>query len=1031
MNRFLLMILLVFTAPAIYGQQRSVSGQVIDASTREALPNATISIVGQTGSAQLTNEAGNFVITINGRANLVVSYAGYEPSTVAVTAGQTNITVSLTKLVAGMDEVVVIGYGTQKRKDITSAISSISADQIAEMPVTSVNMAMQGRVPGLQITSGGNQPGAGTIALIRGINSINTVNGPLYVVDGVITTGDIRELNPDDIESIDVLKDASAAAIYGSRASEGVILITTKKAKIGRASINYHGYYGVQKVVKAFDFIDGKDYELLRRLAYYDEGGNKMFLNDTTSDKRFERQIFSSLELESIRNGKSYDWPSRILQVAPITSHTISVSNGNDKNRIYLSGNYYDQDGIIKNSNFKRYSITSNGETMITQALKASINLNIAHTDNKILNQEVYYNALTMSPLYPFTDAQGNNTVVLDPTVGTSDAIINNPEILTRNPQIKNNDRILGNIAFEYKIIKDLLFRTSFATDIYYDKTMYYAPRTVNVNKSYTLGGYGSIANFNYRDFTSENTLSYNFKLNKDHDFSALAGFTFEKRRQEWNAMYGSGFPSDKTTYKNMALASNRDIVSDFFNWAIQSQLARVIYKFKDRYVFNASIRRDGVSYFGENNRFGVYPSFSAAWRLIDEPFMNAVKLKGVLSDAKIRSGYGVVGSYNRTYESVYSKMAPSAYPFNSSTAVTGYQVDFYRLANKDLKWENQKQFNLGLDLSFLNNRILFNADYYKKNNQNLLMDLQLAPSSPYNYKTINVAAMSTKGFEFRIKADVIKTQNFTWQSEFNFSTYKSQVTKLLAGVDSLRPNLKAGEAPNSLIIDYVYDGIYQISDSVAARAAGALPGSVRIKDLNGDGKYNMYDMTTIGRTTPKGWGGFWNYWNYKGFGLTVFANYMFGHSIFNKAWQDYQYSNGRRLLMKEGMNFWTEKITDARGNVIVEENTNTNIPRPNAFGKAVKTLPGGTSSFAVQKGDFIKVRNITLSYDFSKTLIDKAKLRSLTLYVQFLDPFTITKYTGVDPEISQLPSGGSWSGASYDIYPRYKTTLIGVKVGL
>ncbi len=1029
MYRLLLVISISILTFSAYAQERKVSGKVLDATTNEFLSKATVTVIGQPSKSTVTDNNGSFSLQIAGKQTIVVSFTGYTPATVLLTENQTTITVGLSRFEKGLDEVVVIGYGTQKRKDITSAISSISAEEISEVPATNLNMAMQGRVPGLQITSGGNEPGAGSIALIRGINSINTTNGPLYVVDGVITTGDIREINPDDIESIDVLKDASAAAIYGSRASEGVIIITTKRGKVGKASINYHGYYGIQKVIKAFDFIDGKDYELLRRLAYYDESGNKMFLNDTTPDKKFEKQIFSSLELQSIKDGKSYDWPGKILQDAPTTSHTISVSSGNGRNRIYLSGNYLSQDGIIKNSNFKRYSITSNGESNISDKLKSIINLNIAHTDNRILNQNAYYNALTISPLYPFTDADGNNTVVLDPTKGSL-YVINNPEIIIKNPRYRNTDRILGNLAFEYDIIKDLKFRTSFGADVYYDKQTFYAPRNINVNNSYTLGGYGAIENFNYRDFTSENTLNYHFKIAKDHDFSTLAGFTFEKRRQEWNAMYGTGFPSDKTTFKDMNLASNKTMVSDFFNWAVQSQLARLIYNFKGRYIVNASIRRDGASYFGENNRFGVFPSASAAWRLIDEPFMNDIKLKGSINDLKFRIGYGAVGNYNRNYSSVYSKMGSTGYPFGTTAPTTGYQVDFGRLANKDLKWESQNQFNLGIDMSVASNRVTLNADYYSKNNENLLMDLELPSSSAYQYKTINVAAMSTKGFEFSISADIFKSPSFKWQVKLNYSTYKSKVTKLFPGVDSLRPNLKVGEAPNSLIIDYVYDGIYQISDSVAAKAAGVKPGSVRIKDLDNNHIYNQYDMTTVGRTTPKGWGGIWSYWNYKGISLTVFANYMFGHSIFNKAYQDYLYSDGRRLLMKQGMNFWTETITDVYGSVIVDENTKTDIPRPNAFGNAVKSLPGGTSSFSVQKGDFIKVRNITLAYDFSKNMLNKLKANSFSVYVQFLDPFTITGYKGVDPEISQVRSG-TWGGGNYDIYPRYRTTLVGLKIGL
>ena len=1023
---FSLKLLMLFISIQTNAQNIISKGKVINAEDQKAVSEVSILVEGTTRGT-LTAEDGTFTLNVNEGDFLLFKSVGYDSLRLKAS---TNMTVIMVPNYTAGQEIVVIGYGRQQRKDVTSAISSISGEQLKEMPVGNINMALQSRIPGLQITSSGNQPGAGSMARIRGINSINVSNGPLYVIDGVITTGDIREINPEDVESIDVLKDASAAAIYGARAAEGVIIITTKKGVRGTATINYSGYYGIQRPVETFDFIDGKEYEMLRRLAYFDESGEVLMLNDTTIAKRFDHQLFNSFELQSIKDGRSYDWISRILQNAPIHNHTISVSSGNEKNRLYISGNYYSQDGIIKNSNLTRYSFNASGEAQITTRLKALMNTNISYVDNKILNQQIYYNALTMSPLMPYNDSAGMNTVYMDPTKGSL-FIINNPEVLTQYPTYKNDDRVLGNLGLEYKIIKDLLFKTSFSADIYNSKNYFYAPRTVNINSSYTLGGYGNIQNFNYRDYTFENTLNYDYNSNPDHSLNALVGLTFEKRRQEFNYMTGTGFPSDKTSYKDMNLATERTIGSSFHNWSLMSQLARVIYKFKDRYIFNASVRRDGSSYFGENNRYGIFPSVSAAWRVIDEPFMNSFKLNSSINDAKLRISYGVIGNYNRTYNAIYSAMTSSGYPFDGQNVVKGYQINTSYLANKDLRWEQQHQFNVGMDLAFWNNRISFVADYYNKNIKDLLLDLPLPMSTAYANQTINVAKMNTKGIDLQLKLHLVKTNNFNWQTEFNFSIFKSQITELLPGIDSLRPDLKVGEAPNSLLIDYVYDGIYQENspDSVMMQSLGVKPGSVKIKDLNNDGKINVYDMTIVGRTTPKGWGGFWNYMNYKGVSLTVFANYMYGHSIFNKAYQDYLYSDGRRLAIKEGLNFWTKEIKDVNGNIIAKENTNTNIPRPNAFGNAVKTSPTGTSSFAVQNGDYIRIRNITVGYDLPVKVLERMKLRSMNIYIQFLEPFLFTKYKGVDPEISQI-STGTWSGSSYELYPRYRTTAVGLRVG-
>lgn len=473
--------------------------------------------------------------------------------------------------------------------------------------------------------------------------------------------------------------------------------------------------------------------------------------------------------------------PAQILQVAPLQSHTISVANGNDRNRMYISGNYYNQDGIIKNSNQKRYSLNFNGETQVTQKLKAFLKTNISHLNYKILDKQTYYNALTTSPLIPFTDAKGSETVVEYPNLGYT-YIINNPNILIQYPTLKNEDRMLGSFALTYDIAKNLLFRTAINADVLNTKTMLYAPRNINYNESYTRKGYGRIENWGFRDYVTENTLNYDRNFGSNHAISAMAGFIYQHRRQTWDMMEGWTFPTDKTTYKDMSAATINKVYSDFFNWSLASGIGRIIYKFKDRYILNVSVRRDGSSYFGENNRYGTFPSFSFGWRLIDEPFMNSLKLNGAVSDAKLRVSYGIIGNYNRDYTAVYSKMGIAKYPFNGKELTTGYQLNTNRLANKDLQWEAQHQFNAGFDLGFLNNRFSITADYYNKNIRNLLMPLGLPSSSGWNEKVINIAEMNTRGVDIGIKAQIIKSKNFNWQTELNWSTYKSKVTNFCPG---------------------------------------------------------------------------------------------------------------------------------------------------------------------------------------------------------------------------------------------------------
>lgn len=1001
-RKMFLLVLLSWALVQVHAQSRQLAGKVLDAGTATPLQGATISTIGK-GASTTADAKGEFSLVVEGKVILIVSNIGYKSQSIHAGVSDSVLVVKLEKEDILLGQVVVIGYGRQKKKDITSSISSISGKELKELPVTNLNSALQARIPGMQVQNGGHQPGAGTTARIRGINSITQGTGPIYVVDGVIVTYDLREINPNDIESIDVLKDASAAAIYGARAAEGVVIITTKRALTGRTSINYDGYYGAQKMIRGYDFIDNvDDYIHLRRLGWNDEDPSAWPIGDPAVDA----QIFSAAELQSIQDHKWYDWVGAITQTGPMQSHSVSLSNGVGKNRFYLSGSYLNQEGIIKGSDFTRYAVKANMESEINSKLKIGINSNFSHLTNDIVSNEAYYNALTMSPLLPIYGEDGKPLANIDPSAGT--IVYNNPVTLTMSPIQRVDDRLIGNVFGEYKIIKDLQFRTSFGVDIYKNQQFEYYPRTTSTG--YPKNGIAKVQNFGYRDFLWENTLTYDFNPSVNHSFNFLGGATYQKRRQEWNYEEASGFPTDELTYKNMSLASSRDnISSDYFNWSISSVLGRVIYKFKDRYILNVTARRDGSSRFGSQNRYAFFPSVSGAWRLIDEPFIG-LKTRSLISDAKIRVSYGVIGNQEIPYDAIYLRMNPAAYPYNGQSQTTGYQVGSSVQGNEMLKWESQYQFNAGLDFAMFSSRIRATFDFYNKDIRNLLLQIPLPVSQGYDSKWINVAEMNTRGIDLGLKFHIIKKTSFDWQMDVNWSKYISKITSLLPGRDSLSPYLKVGEAPNSLLVDYVFDGLYQAGDDFSLNP-NARPGDVRVKDLDKNGLINQYDRTIVGRTVPEGWGGIWNYVRYKQISMTVFANYMYGHDISNRAYQDYLYStDNRRRILKDGLNYWTPT------------NTNTDIPRPNVFSRSIQTLPAGTSSFIVQKGDFIRVRNISLAYDFSQKLLTKVKLSSLRMYAQVLEPFLVTKYKGIDPEIS---------AGSYDIYPRYRTFLFGMQIGL
>jgi len=1006
------LIFLSFSLTALQAtaQQRQVQGLVKDAATHAPLPLATISIKvkGASGSTKITDSRGRFSFPAAPGTSLEVSYAGYKTQQVAVQDDSNTITILLVAGDNKLDQVVVIGYGKEKRTDLTSAISSISGKDISELPVTNLASALASRTPGVEVHSSGYAPGSGNSINVRGLNSITQSEGPLYIVDGVAITGDIRDLNPADIESVDILKDAAAAGIYGSRASAGVIIVTTKHGKAGVATIDFNMYYGIQTMNNPYHMLDAQGYYKLKKFAFND--ADPITFGVDSPDRKF----FNQYELQSIANGyKSYDWLKAVTRrAAPIQSYSLGISNGVGKNKVYFSGNYLDQKGILINTGFTRYGGHFSIESEINKVFKLGGSVNVDHNISKGVADNTYQLALTQSPLMPIFDSTGAPLVITDNSTGT--LTIRNPmtsALYTVNNSTSN--RTFANFYLEASPIRNLVLRSSIGADLLNSEYDTYYAR--NTDRGFSSNGFAEVYQTKSTDVLWENTATYSYSKG-DHDLNVVAGATYERRENTAMDMQGRQFPTDLLTFKNMGSAGIK--VQDNTNydgWIVQSLLARAIYKFKKRYILNLTGRRDGSSRFGQENRYGFFPSASVAWRLIDEPFLG-YKVKSTLSDWKIRASYGLIGNQNLPYDAIYTRYNNAQYPFNGANATSGYQVGG-TAGNPTLEWERQHQTNAGMDIAAFSNRISLSVDLYNKRITSLLMPFTLAPSSGFYNEQVNVAAMNTKGIDINFQATPVKTRNFEWQMTFNWSKYKSKVTKLFPGRDSISLALRVGQPPSGVLVNYVFDGLYQQGDDFTLNPNGK-PGDVKIKDLNHDGKITPQDQTIVGYNIPGGWGGLWNWFRYKNITMTVLASYEYGHQMnnlpyTNLTWYNTWFGNIGNVT-KEGANYWTPT------------NTHTNIPRPNAFATSLKPIPGGPdggTSYSIQKGDYIRIKSINLAYDIPGNLVQKMRLRSLNVYVQAIEPFLFTKYKGLDPD--------NGNPTQLENYPRYRTWLIGVKLGL
>jgi len=989
-----LFLFAVFTNLSAFSQQIDIKGKVLEENTKATVIGATVKVKGQKVGT-VTNANGDFNLSVKTLpTTLVVSVTGFKSQEIDVYEAEPT-TIYLAEDQNRLSAVVVVGYGTQKRSDFTGSLSSIPAE-LKGLPVTSPDRLIQGAVSGAQVTQSSGQPGGGVSIRVRGGTSINAGNEPLYVIDGFpvyngdasvdagVTSGasinPLSSINPADIESIDVLKDASATAIYGSRGANGVILVTTKSGKKGSSTVTYDAYYGIQRVARKIALLNAAEWGALKNDALKDAGKSPFYTQN---------------QLDQL--GEGTDWQDAAFRDAPIQSHTISLSSGTEKTRILLSGNYFKQDGIIINTGFERYSGKLNIDHEINKKFKIGAYLNGSFTHADVAPGSTVPNILAMVPVVSIRDANGNFTsnssygsTVANP-IATLDEAINET----------NTIRFLLNSFGEYKIIEGLTAKVSLGTDIINNKQNKYTPSTLYESSP---GGNASIGSLSTLNWLNENTLNYKRSFGSKHTLDILVGNTQQKSRTEAYIAGGSNFVSDAFTYNN--IGSGTVLVnpsSSSSEWTLQSYLARLNYGFDERYLITLTTRADGSSRFGKNNKWGTFPSAAFSWNVSNEKFLKSIKQ---ISSLKFRLSAGLTGNQEIDPYKSLARLSNYQYSF-ANTLVNGFATSSF--ANPDLTWEKTAQYNLGFDLALFTNRIQLTSDIYYKKTSDLLLEVPVPYSSSLSSAFQNLGVVENKGIEVGLKTQNL-TGKFEWTTNLIFSANRNKVLSLggaayffvtdPASTTTLPTQIiKVGESVGSFYM-YQTDGV------------DAATGNQKYKDLNIDGKITQdADRTIVGSSQPKFLASITNTFRYKNFDLSVFLNSSYGNKIFNWTRANLELGTGYTGAVATLLNRWTAT------------NTNTDMH------KAIENPAVTISDRFVEDGSYIRLKNISLGYTLPKKLISKIKLKAARIYVSGSNLVTWTNYTGYDPEVNTNGQNSISSGMDRGAYPTAKTVIGGVSI--
>ena len=1005
-------------------QTRTVSGRVTDQASGGGLPGVTVLLKGTTNGVS-TNSDGSFNLSVpdNG-GTLVFSSVGMTTQERAI-GTESQLNVALAQDAKQLSEIVVVGYGSQNKTLVTGAVTSVDAKQFEGQPVAGLDQVLQGRASGVQVTQNSGTPGGGVSVRIRGNNSISAGSDPLYVIDGVpINTGSysnvgvgnqqlnaLSDINPNDIASIEVLKDASAAAIYGSRAANGVVLVTTKHGKSGRTKVDLNYYTGVQQTIKRAEVLNGQEAQDLINEQRVNGGLAPRYVaaNPTAAQVLF--------------TGADTNWQNEIFRTAPVSNYSATVSGGDAKTKFLLSGTFFDQQGIIIASGFKRGSGRLNLEHSISDRVRVGSNLSLSRSlSNRIANDNNIYGVLSAAVLL------GSQTPVYNPdgTYGRDPfSSVENPVAAALEPTLQaRNGRLIGNVFAEVEPVKNLRLRTSFGADYLTLKEDQFLPNVL----LQAVGSNGSGTSNNRSDvnWLNETTANYTKTFNDDHNVNLLLGGSVQKSVQEGIQATATNFPGN--TIRTLAAGSLKSQASsDATVWTLVSGFARLNYDFRGKYIVAASVRRDGSSRFGKNNQYGVFPAASLAWRVGQEDFL---KDNDIVSELKVRAGYGQTGNFD--IANFASRGLFGVGVNNNANYLQQAGLVPTQIANPDLTWEKSAEYNVGVDFGVFDNRVLLSANVFERNTNKLLLNRQLPLTSGLGSISQNIGSLQNRGLEFEVTTQNVKSTDFTWTTNFNVSMIRNKVTSLVddapfaAGFAS---RVQVGESLGSFY-GFQVDRLFQTTDEIAALDAAAKlnngatavyqkdakPGDIKFVDLDNNGVINALDQKIIGSAQPNFFGGINNTLGYKGIDLNFFFQFTQGNEIYNNTRAFAEGMNGQFGQLATVRNRWTPT------------NTNTDMPR------AVNGDPNTnrrTSTRFLEDGSYLRLKTITLGYNLPTNIVSVARLQSARIYVSGQNMLTFTKYQGLDPEISTFSGTNTALGTDFLTFPQARTIQVGINIGL
>lgn len=974
----------------------AVTGVVTAQETGNPLPETRVTVTG-TRLAATAGPDGRYIIAgvPPGTYRLTARRIGYalgEVGDVVVTPGQTDTAhVQLRALPVTLQDVVVVGYGTQIRKDITGSVSSVAGGDLQQTPKVNAIEALKGRVAGVDIVTSGNKPGDGISIRVRGERSLTASNDPLYVLDGIPMSGGIGDLNPNDIESIEVLKDASATAIYGSRGASGVVLITTRQGRSGETTVTYDTYGGVQEATRQMQMMNGPQFAQFKREASRTVGKYQC-PSGVVSCAHGDSALFWPVELASLQSGRWTDWQDLVLQPGNQINNEVRMTGGDEKTRFAFSGGHLDQRGIVKGEDYGRWTARLNFDHHVSPRLRIGTSTLLVKSDQHLGRGDgVYGEALGNDPLGLPYDSLGH--LIFKPT---PDGQRVNPlsDVLNQRDD-RARTRVFGTLFADYNLNASLNWRMNFGADVtFFRRGQFWGAQTQAMQGS---GANAALEQNRTLAYTLDNIFTYRHSLSETQRVEGTFVYSIQDQQVEDQTTSATGLPYEQDQYYDIGSAAHIGGTSNLTEWKLQSYMARLNYALKDRYLLTLTSRLDGSSRLAPGHKYQLFPSVALAWRLSEEDFIQRLH---VFSDLKLRASYGQTGNTAISPYQTEGSLTRTIYSFGDQPAI-GYRPG--SLPNPDLTWERTGQADVGLEFGLLSGRLSGSVDVYRATTSELLMSRQLAGTNGYSSIIQNVGSTLNQGLEVALNTQLVRDwHGLAWDMQFNWAMNRNRIVSLFGGYKDDVGNLWFIGQPVQVYYDYRFAGIWQLGDSLLAKQYKETPGQIRVVDVNGDGKIDANDRVILGTPYPEWTSSLSSHFNWRGFDLTVMAVARVGGVANDQFLKDNNVLAGRYNNL--AVNYW------------LPTNPSNTDPRPNVD----QEFPLYNSALGFEDGSFIRIRSISLAYTVPGGGLGRFHGRSLRLYATALDPFLFTRFQGLDPE-SRTSAG----------VPAYRTMMMGMSVGL